>query len=105
MAIKIARVFSEVGNMNGLPRSGDARQGNVRAGLDHHPAPQWACVSLRERTVERSIAEAISLAEPHGAVTGLTKPHCVRQRSVKHWLQLSGRTANDLQYIASCALL
>ena len=45
--------------------------------------------------MERGDAESISFAEPHCAVAGAANPRSVRQHRLEHWLELTGRAADD----------
>ena len=73
MALMIGPIFSEIGNLNRLARFGNAGYRQFQAASHQRSAPPLLGIGCRQFTVERSVAEGISITEPHRAVTGLAK--------------------------------
>src|SRR5262249_1835117 len=61
--------------------------------------PSLGCI------VERNVPEYIAFVEQQVAETGLADANSVLKHSLKHWLQFTRRTADDLEHICGGGLL
>src|SRR5262249_7628047 len=68
-------------------------------------APPQFDVFRWQGTVERSVTEGISFAEPHRAVTSLAKLYRICEYRLKYRLQFSGRARDDAKHLRSRGLL
>ena len=74
MAVEIRLIFSQVSYLKRLSGLSNAAH---RGCATHRGASPQLHVFRRQRTVECSVAEAISFSEPHSAVAGLAEPRRV----------------------------
>src|SRR5262249_41289867 len=95
---------SDVGDVCDLPRISDMVEDTGRATRRNRIAlaisgPRLRCI------VQRNVPEYIALIEQQVAEAGLADANGVLKHSLEHWLQLAGRTADDLEHVGGSSLL
>src|SRR5262245_31340097 len=60
---------------------------------------------LRWYVVERDVTKSVSIVQAQSAKLSVAEPCCVRQHGLENRLQLSRRTADDLQHLRGRGLL
>src|ERR1019366_1424620 len=95
-ALAVGRGLAKIDDMDGFSGFDGAKSRSVGVDAERSLGSPLLLPGRRQRAVERGATEAIALAKPHGAVTGLAKPGGILQHSLEYRLQFARRGADNL---------
>src|SRR5262249_38666559 len=93
MTVVIRLILSQVSYLKRLSGLSNAAQ---RGGDPHPGALPLLHICGRQRAVECSVAEEVSLAGPHSAIACVAAPCGICQHGLENRLQVTRRTGDDL---------
>ncbi len=103
MAIEIGLLFTQIRNLDGLPRFHGKPNAGSRVRSIDAPFPRFG--KYRRYVVHRDGAETIAFAKVKNPELRLTNPARAGEHGLENWLQIARRVRDDAQHVGGCRLL